>query len=299
MFLDTYIIQLIPMFERRSFSTNFGEMIWKATDRLLRAGIRNLENVNSANEFLASGGNIILIHNHPGTADPLLILKFTDYFLANSITKGYFGSSKFFDGRMLDLGIMAYLQSERKTQFWQVLQPHDTKGLERLAKRNLKRHENVTAEMINASAVRNAVRLLKRNPGSVIMICPQGTREPVMVEPSTSIVDVLERYQSNTLVLPVQISGSEHILRKGEFIPHLHNRVTLTALPLLSYQQIIQRAQTLGINPAHAMMLDIAAHTYPKYWGVHREDIAKLYEATGIEDPIKALEVLDKRMIPV
>lgn len=287
------------MAERRSFSSNFGEMSWKATDRLLRVGIRNLENVNSANDFLAKGGNIILIHNHPGTVDSLLVLKFTDYFLTNGTDKGYFGSSKFFDGRMLDLGIMAYLQSERNTQFWQVLQPNDTKGLERLKKRNLKRHENTTPEMINASAVRNAVRLLKSNLGSIIMICPQGTREPVMLEPSTSVVDFLKKYQSNTLVLPVQISGSEHILRKGEFIPHFHNRATMTALPLLSYQQVMQRAEMLGIPPSHAMMLDIAVHTDPKYWGVHRDDIARLHEATAIEDPIKAVEALDKRMIPV
>lgn len=282
------------MTERRAASSYIGEVVWGLTDHL-RLEVKNQEYLTRANEHLADGGRIIGIHNHPATIDPLFLLRIIDRFLPDNQGIGYPASSKFFDGRIIDLGIIRYLQDQGKLAIWRVLQPDDEEGLRRLEADNKKHGTKDSPESINVSTLKRAVTFLRRQPGAVLLICPQGTRNPVMLEPSKSIINVLafeeKRKQNNTLVLPFSISGTEKILRKKQIVLNPFAKATIEVCPLLDYQEIMARSELLNIPPAFAMMMDIAVLQPPKYWGVYGPIINKMMQEVGVNEPFTALHL--------
>ena len=117
-------MERFPLIQKEwtKLKTNFGEANWWLADRLIKVGIKNFEYLEEVNNHLLAGGRLIVIHNHPGTPDPLITLKIVQTYLPDFTKIGYFGSSKFFDGRIMSLGLMDYLTNRANTDLWQVLQ---------------------------------------------------------------------------------------------------------------------------------------------------------------------------------
>ena len=266
-----------------NLSEKAGFVVWEGFLRRLKMEVETPENFDCANEHLKKGGRVVVVHNHPGSADPAAVIRVVNQYLTEAQHVGYIASSKFFDGRMpVFKWVIDYLFSKGKLhQAFPVVQTNDT-------------IDKNTADRLNREPLREILRF-KNLPSNVICVAPEGTRSlDGAIHEASDTVEGLIRSKPSALVVPIGIMGTERIhRRKGVIVnPFASSRVVI-GTPV-DYEEIIRVSKLLDISVPETTMTMLSALVDPPYRGRFQENLNRAFNLTGMNDPQIALEILGK-----
>lgn len=245
-------------------------------------------------------GSLLVTHNHPGTYDPLEVLRIA---LHIAETAGYqdngeqtvnhidyLTSLKFFDGRMNKMlcRFPPYLQHKYarfQLNLLPVVQPYDSEGVQRLGEHAAQCNnmqdatsDEITklgqreANRINFSSMRRILYNLSHKQGNIGILAPEGTRSPdgTLHAPGANISAFLNRLRGDVKILPLSIAGTEHMHHKGQPQYHIHPfaPVQVTLGNLFTLSELDEETNKFKMqNPADTIMLMTAMNLPHRYWG--------------------------------
>ena len=202
--------------------------------------------LQTLNDHLSRGGTALVPFNHPGTLDPVIVIRVLREWAGIPNPIVFPASQKFTSGRMGPLAQAAYarIQEEMNVEFVPLAQKNDPEALKSIA--GLRRLLAACTE-----------------PGTIIPIAIQGTRSPNYRDPLPPLHEI-NRYIGRLkegLVVPMAIWGSEKIHTTGSGMRFNPFAVAgLRVCTPIASAELVARTQNSIVTPVD-LVFDEIIHT--------------------------------------